>query len=124
MRARPAQRSSSTSRNHRREAELNDCLDLGSPALHVGSSASAWLSLVPHFPQCDDSHRSLRWCLPDFGFLSMAGDCQSRAISGTLALERNIVAAAILGFLAAVPIFRFLRLPGHLLASSLIGWLI
>jgi len=40
------------------------------------------------------------------------------------ALERNIAAAAILGFLAVVPIFRFLRLPGHLLASSLIGWLI
>jgi hypothetical protein len=38
------------------------------------------------------------------------------------ALERNIAAAAILGFLAAVPVFRFLRLPGHLLASSLIGW--
>jgi len=40
------------------------------------------------------------------------------------ALERNIAAAAILGLLAAVPIFRFLRLPGHLLASSLVAWLI
>jgi len=40
------------------------------------------------------------------------------------ALERDIAAAAILGFLAAVPVFRFLRMPGHLLASSLIGWLI
>ncbi len=40
------------------------------------------------------------------------------------ALERNIAAAAILAFLAAVPIFRFLRLPGHLMASSLIAWLI
>jgi hypothetical protein len=40
------------------------------------------------------------------------------------ALERNIAAAAILCFLAAVPILRFLRLPGHLLASSLLGWLI
>ena len=40
------------------------------------------------------------------------------------ALERNLAAAAILAFLAGVPIFRFLRLPGHLLASSLIGWLI
>ena len=40
------------------------------------------------------------------------------------ALERNIAAAAILGFLAAIPVFRFLRLPGHLLASSLVGWLI
>src|SRR5204862_7104863 len=40
------------------------------------------------------------------------------------ALERNIDAAAILGFLAAVPVFRFLRLAGYLLASSLICWLI
>ena len=40
------------------------------------------------------------------------------------ARERLIVAAAILGLLASVPVFRFLRLPGHLLASSLIGWLI
>jgi hypothetical protein len=40
------------------------------------------------------------------------------------ALERNIAAAAILCFLAAVPVFRFLRLPGHLLASSLLAWLI
>jgi hypothetical protein len=40
------------------------------------------------------------------------------------ALERNIAAAAILAFLAAIPVFRFLRLPGHLLASSLIGWFI
>lgn len=40
------------------------------------------------------------------------------------AMERNIAAAAILCFLAAVPVFRFLRFPGHLLASSLVGWLI
>jgi hypothetical protein len=40
------------------------------------------------------------------------------------ALGRNIASAAILSFLAAVPVFRFLRFPGHLLASSLIGWLI
>jgi hypothetical protein len=40
------------------------------------------------------------------------------------AMERNIAAAAILCFLAAIPILRFLRLPGHLLASSLLAWLI
>jgi hypothetical protein len=40
------------------------------------------------------------------------------------ALERNIAAAAILCFLAAIPVIRFLRWPGHLLASSLLGWLI
>ena len=40
------------------------------------------------------------------------------------AMERNIAAAAVLCFLAAVPILRFLRAPGYLLASSLIGWLI
>src|SRR5260370_28134870 len=40
------------------------------------------------------------------------------------AMERNITAAAILCFLAAVPIFRFLRLPVHLMASRLLGWMI
>jgi hypothetical protein len=40
------------------------------------------------------------------------------------ALERNIAAAVILCFLALVPLLRFLRLPGHLLASGLIGWLV
>jgi hypothetical protein len=40
------------------------------------------------------------------------------------AMERNIAAAAILCFLAAIPVFRFLRWPGHLLASGLLGWLI
>src|SRR5260370_13119502 len=40
------------------------------------------------------------------------------------AMERNIAAAAILCFLAAVPVFRFLRLPRHLMASSLLVWLI
>jgi hypothetical protein len=41
-----------------------------------------------------------------------------------LALERNVVAATVLGLIALVPILRFLRRPGHLLASSLIGWTI
>lgn len=40
------------------------------------------------------------------------------------AFERNIAAAAVLGFLAAVPVLRFLRWPGNLLASSMIAWLI
>jgi hypothetical protein len=40
------------------------------------------------------------------------------------ALERNIAAAAVLGFLAAVPVLRFLRYPGNLLASSIIAWAI
>jgi hypothetical protein len=41
-----------------------------------------------------------------------------------LALERNIAAAAVLLLLAAVPVLRFLRDPGNLLASSLIGWFV
>jgi hypothetical protein len=41
-----------------------------------------------------------------------------------LALERNVIAAVVLGVLALVPVLRFLRQPGHLLASSLIGWTI
>lgn len=40
------------------------------------------------------------------------------------ALERNIAAGVLLGLFALVPILRFLRMPGHLLAASLIAWLI
>lgn len=38
------------------------------------------------------------------------------------ALERNVVAAVALVLFAAVPVLRFLRLPGPLLASGLIAW--
>lgn len=38
------------------------------------------------------------------------------------AQERNILAAAALGLFAAVPVLRFWRLPGPLLASGLITW--
>jgi len=40
----------------------------------------------------------------------------------SFALERNVAASIALGLFAAVPILRFLRLPGPLLASSLIAW--
>lgn len=40
----------------------------------------------------------------------------------SLPFERNLTAAVILGIVALVPILRFVRRPGHLLASSLIGW--
>ena len=41
-----------------------------------------------------------------------------------LTLERNITAAAALLLFAAVPIIRFVRWPGHLLASGLVAWVI
>jgi len=40
------------------------------------------------------------------------------------AMARNIIAAILLGFLAAVPVVRFFRLPGNLIISSMIGWAI
>lgn len=40
------------------------------------------------------------------------------------ALERNLAAAAALGFLFLLPVLRFLRSPGNLLASGLIAWTI
>lgn len=40
----------------------------------------------------------------------------------SVSVERNIAAAAILGFLAFLPVMRFFREPGHLLVSSLIAW--
>lgn len=41
-----------------------------------------------------------------------------------LAFERNLAAEGVFCFLAAVPVLRFFRAPGNLLASSLIAWLI
>jgi len=38
------------------------------------------------------------------------------------ALQRNIVAAVILGLLAAIPVLRFLREPGNLLVAGLVAW--
>jgi uncharacterized membrane protein YvlD (DUF360 family) len=39
----------------------------------------------------------------------------------SFALERNLAAAVALGLFAAIPVLRFLRLPGPLLASGLVG---
>ncbi|MGC1482595.1 MAG: hypothetical protein WA789_02275 [Candidatus Acidiferrum sp.] len=40
------------------------------------------------------------------------------------AFARNVVAVALLGLLALIPVLRFWRMPGNLLASSLVAWLI
>ncbi|PYT81610.1 MAG: hypothetical protein DMG40_08650 [Acidobacteria bacterium] len=40
------------------------------------------------------------------------------------AFERNVAAAGFFVFLAAVPVLRFLRWPGNLLAASMIAWVI
>lgn len=40
------------------------------------------------------------------------------------ALARNLVAVAVLALVALVPVLRFWRHPGNLLASSLVAWLI
>lgn len=40
------------------------------------------------------------------------------------AFARNLAAVALLGLLAVIPVLRFWRLPGNLLASSLVGWMI
>jgi hypothetical protein len=38
------------------------------------------------------------------------------------ALGRNLAAVALLGLIALIPILRFWRMPGNLLASSLVAW--
>jgi hypothetical protein len=40
------------------------------------------------------------------------------------ALLRNLVAVALLGLIALIPVVRFWRVPGNMLSSSLVGWLI
>jgi hypothetical protein len=41
-----------------------------------------------------------------------------------LAVERNAAAAVLLCLCALIPVLRFLTMPGHLLASSLVAWLL
>lgn len=41
-----------------------------------------------------------------------------------LALERNIAAAVLFCLFALIPVLRFLNMPGHLLASGLVAWLV
>lgn len=43
------------------------------------------------------------------------------ALSG-LAVSRNVVAAALLAIVGAIPVFRFFRSPSELLLSSVVGW--
>jgi hypothetical protein len=38
------------------------------------------------------------------------------------ALVRNLAAVTVLGLIALIPVLRFWRMPGHLLASSLVAW--
>jgi hypothetical protein len=40
------------------------------------------------------------------------------------ALVRNLVAVALLGLVALIPVLRFWRMPGNLLASSLVAWVL
>lgn len=40
------------------------------------------------------------------------------------ALARNLAAVAVLGLIALIPVLRFWRDPGNLLASSLVSWLL
>lgn len=39
-----------------------------------------------------------------------------------IAMERNIIASALLGVLACIPLFRFYRSPAQLLVSGLLAW--
>ena len=40
------------------------------------------------------------------------------------ALARNLVAVVLLGLVALIPVVRFWRMPGNLLASSLVAWVL
>ena len=48
----------------------------------------------------------------------------SIVFSDRFALARNLTAVILLGMVAFIPILRFWRMPGNLLASSLVAWVL
>jgi hypothetical protein len=46
------------------------------------------------------------------------------AVFERFAFERNVLAVAVMGLFAAIPILRFIRRPGSLLGSGLVAWAI
>src|ERR1700682_716377 len=44
------------------------------------------------------------------------------SVLARLALVRNLAAVSVLGLFALIPVLRFWRMPGDLLASSLVAW--
>ncbi|HKN76212.1 MAG TPA: hypothetical protein VJW94_13630 [Candidatus Acidoferrum sp.] len=55
------------------------------------------------------------------GWVILANDVPSL---DRFALARNLAAVALLGLIALFPVLRFWRMPGNLLASSLVAWVL
>jgi len=71
------------------------------PAIRVGLYTGVWLSLV---------------------FVSWVVIANRVPFLEPLAQERNLIATMVLALIAAMPVIRFLRSPGELLISGLVGW--
>src|SRR6267142_55631 len=124
MKARQALQSLLTSRNYRRSYGLNNFCVLGAQPrmpvrahlpgyrrFHVFRNAAIRMGI----------YTAVGLSLVFTGWLFLANRVP---FLDRLALERNIAAAVVLCLFALIPILRFLRMPGHLLASGLVAWLI
>src|SRR5258707_52898 len=87
--------------------------DIFPPAIPQGLVAAVIVGSPTNAPEVD-----LSWSI------NVETDLSGYRVSAleSLALKPNLAAAVALVLFAAVPVVRFLRLPGHLLASSLIAW--
>jgi hypothetical protein len=98
-------------------------MELGSPAVMPSRNPSLLaqeMALVLHNPGVrTGAYAGVALAIGFAGWLYVANRIPS--LEG-VALQRNVVGAAILALLAAVPVLRFLREPGNLLVASLIAW--
>ena len=80
-----------------------------------------WLSVFHHA-----AARTGVYCGVSLSFVLLAWLLVSDYLSALerFAVARDLIVASLIGFLALVPVIRFVRLPGSLVISSLVSWII
>jgi hypothetical protein len=124
MKARQARLSPWTSPNHHRKTGSTFVGIIGAPhRMEISSHLPGyrWFHVFRNVAVRTGVYAGVFLTLIFAGWLAVANRLP---VLERFALERNIAAGALLGLFALVPIVRFMLMPGHLLASGLVAWLI
>src|SRR6266446_1784374 len=125
MKVRPARPSPLTSCNYRRRYGLRSTVRIlgAQPRMSVRAHLPGyrWFQVFPNATIRIGIYAAFGLILAFTTWLFLANRV---SFLDRVASERNIAAGLLLCLFALIPILRFLRMPGHLLASGLVAWLI